>query len=92
MVKKIKDIVYDECYAKEVARVGGHGSRGDAEFFEEILYMKDDGTFFLYGEGGPYTKYGHLDGDFLVGSWDIIPMTEEEAESWLEEQRKSGNL
>lgn len=91
MMKKIKGVVYDECDAQEIARVGGEGFRGDAEFFEEILYRKDDGTFFLYGEGGAYTKYGHLDRDFLVGSWDIIPMTEEESQRWLKEQERNGN-
>lgn len=52
----------------------------------ETLYRRDDGKYFLYGEGGinspyaaPLGENGKKDGDA------IIPLTDDEAKSWAEE-------
>ncbi|MBQ6343937.1 MAG: hypothetical protein IJI41_12490 [Anaerolineaceae bacterium] len=48
--------------------------------------MKKNGEFFLYGEGGPLSKYQKQVG---MNEWSggevIIPMTIEDARDWAEE-------
>ncbi len=51
----------------------------------EILYQKKTGEFFLFGEGGPLSKYAKPSGN---SSWrsgsDITPLTIEDAKEWAE--------
>lgn len=54
----------------------------------ETLYMRDDGKYFLYGEGGfksPYAddlgENGKQDGD------KIMPLEEEQAKNWVKENK-----
>lgn len=52
----------------------------------ETLYRKRKGEFFLYGEGGPMSKYGVAYGDNEWGyGEEIRPLTVDEAKAWAEE-------
>lgn len=61
------------------------GYQGDFGRFDEDLYRKKRGEFFLYGEGGPRTIYAKKDClDGWTSGCKIIPMTEKEARRWVE--------
>ncbi len=59
---------------------------GSFEDYKETLYRKRTGEFFLAGKGGPESKYRQRVGN---GGWSdgagIIPLTQEEAKKWVEE-------
>lgn len=59
----------------------------DLDMMSETLYRKPkNGEYFLFGEGGPMTRYANRgkDGDWGAG-WGIIPMSFEEARTWAKE-------
>ena len=60
-------------------------TNGKFSDYEEDLYRKRTGEFFLAGEGGPASKYSQPYGDHGSQSGKgIIPLTEEEAREWVE--------
>lgn len=77
---------YNESTAKEVAKYSSDCGRSDFRWFQETLYLKRTGEFFLVGEGGPMTKYvkTYTSGTRAYGS-QIIPLSESEACEWIEE-------
>ena len=85
MKKIINGRKYDTETAKEVASTcGGEGPR-DFSFFEETLYCKKTGEFFLAGHGGAASKYAKSCGQRQwCGGEAIIPLTEQEAKTWCE--------
>jgi hypothetical protein len=53
----------------------------------ETLYRKSTGEFFLYGQGGPMSKYSRrIDQNSWCEGEQIVPLTLEEAKLWLEEK------
>ncbi len=46
----------------------------------EELYQKHTKEYFLFGMGGVYTIYGRY-----PNQWTITPLTDKEAQNWLEE-------
>lgn len=86
MKKYINNKVYD---TETAERIGGYsygeGSR-DFHHYSERLYRKRTGEFFLYGEGGPLSKYSVSQGqNSWSGGEKIEPLSVEEAEKWAEE-------
>ena len=86
----MKKIINGKMYNTETAKVCGtywNGlSRSDFKRYEETLYKKRTGEYFLYGEGGPMTKYAVSVGDNArTGGSAITPMTEAEARQWAED-------
>lgn len=83
MKKIINGKVYDTDTAKRVGwDCGGDGFSS----WDEYLYQKRTGEFFLYGEGGPATKYAkYIDGN---NAWSngskIIPLNVDAARQWVE--------
>ena len=87
MKQIIKNKLYDTDTAKEIGMDygGGQGPR-DFRYWEERLFRKKTGEYFLYGEGGPLTQYARwLDGNNRTGGEKIMPMTYEAARLWAEE-------
>lgn len=85
MEKIINGKVYDTATAREVAYGYSTYPRGDLHFWEETLYLKKTGEFFLHGEGGPMTKYAVATGDnSWSGGQKIIPLTYQAAKEWAE--------
>ena len=86
MRKIIKGKMYDTETATEVGSFSNAGSFRDFTHMEETLYRKRNGEFFLFGEGGPMTKYAVTIGQ---NSWSggsrITPLTENQAREWAEE-------
>lgn len=85
MKKIINGKKYDTETAKFLIRYSSSYPVNDFHFWEEELYVKKTGEFFLYGEGGPASKYSKSCG---MNSWsggkEIIPLTIEEAKKWVE--------
>lgn len=85
MKKIINGRVYDTEKAKELGTYANAGSWRDFSHLEETLYRKKTGEFFLFGEGGPMTRYAEAEGQ---NSWSggrrIMPMSYDEAREWAE--------
>ena len=59
---------------------------GDFQRCEETLYRTKKGNYFLYGDGGPMSRYARNCGNNTTsGGEDIQPMTVQEAIEWLED-------
>ena len=83
MKKIINGKMYDTDKAKRIGYNGG--GDGLTRWYEE-LYQKRTGEFFLYGEGGPMTKYAKSIGqNQWSGGKKIIPLEMEPARKWVEE-------
>lgn len=87
MKKVIKGKLYDTDKAKLIGRYEYSARGWDLYYFEEKLYQKRTGEFFLYGEGGAGSKYCEpADGvGWWKGSKDIIPLNYKSAREWAEE-------
>ena len=87
MKQIIKGKLYDTETAKEIAAWGNNRSTRDFSYCSETLYRKRTGEYFLYGHGGPMSKYAESCGD---NSWSggskIIPLTYKAAQEWGEER------
>lgn len=80
-------IINGKKYDTETAKLAGvysFAKRTSPSFYEEKLFLKKTGEWFLYGSGESESKYSDLwDGD-LLGIEKIIPYTEHEAKRWAE--------
>lgn len=85
MKKIIQGRLYDTDTAKQVASMSSANNWSDHRHYEETLYQKKNGEFFLLGEGGPASKYATCCGN---NCWDcgkkIIPLGYEDAQEWAE--------
>ncbi len=85
MNKIINGKRYNTETAKELGS-DGYSNRSDLSYWYETLYQKTNGEFFLYGEGGPNSKYSISIGN---NNWSrsekIIPLSLESAQKWAEE-------
>lgn len=75
MVKTICKKIYDTESAEVVKKVT-FGDFGEAEGYEETLYITTDGFYFLYVNGGEASIYPRE---------DIKRMSKVNADKWLEE-------
>lgn len=89
MQKIIKGKKYDTETAIKLGTWNNSYSYGDIQYIEESLYKKRTGEFFLYGEGGPCTKYAEISGaNSWSGGQKIMPLDYIEARKWGEEHLK----
>ena len=87
MKKIIRGLMYNTETAKEVGWWNNGYSRNDFSYEEEQLYKKRTGEFFIYGFGGPKSKYARATGlNSWTGDSNIIPISYEEAKQWAEEK------
>lgn len=86
----MKKIISGKVYDTDKAHLLGEWWNGlsirDFHCVKEKLYQKRTGEFFLYGWGGPETKYVRRDGDGWCGGEAIIPLTVEDARRWAEKK------
>ena len=90
----MKKIINGKSYDTDKATQVGIWSNGrgyrDFSHCSETLYRKRTGEFFLYGEGGPMSKYRRaVDQNSWRGDEDVKPLTVEEARRWAEENLDS---
>lgn len=84
MKKIINGKKYDTDTAKMVLSWGNN--HNGFTYCHEELYLKKTGEFFLYGSGGPMSRYAQSCGDNCTsGGSEIIPLTEKKARKWVEE-------
>lgn len=84
----MKKIINGRRYDTETAKFLGEDSYsnwGDFHFWEETLYQKRTGEFFLHGVGGPASKYAETVGqNQWTGGEKIIPLSFDKAREWAE--------
>lgn len=85
MKKIIDNILYNTETAELIAEYWNGIDHNDFDYLTEELYRTQKGNFFLYGEGGGATKYGRQNGNWMVASETIIPLTKNEAYTLLVE-------
>lgn len=86
MKQIIEGRMYNTETATEIANI--HSINNSFTDYDESLYKKKNGEFFLSGWGGPLSHYARRSGDNEVsGSERIEPLTENEAMEWLEDHR-----
>ena len=74
---------YDTDTAEEIA-TAKHGYKNEFSYYEETLYCKRTGEYFLYGYGHGESKYAERGFDGWGPGEDIIPMDYEQARQWAE--------
>lgn len=85
MIEIIRGRKYNTETAEMVAEYATYDRRkSDLSYYEEELYKKKTGEFFLHGMGGPMTKYAVAVGNAYSDGEKIIPLTEEQAKEWVE--------
>lgn len=85
MKKIINGKKYDTGTATLIGEHSNGGGWRDFQHYEEELYQKKTGEFFLHGEGGPMTRYGvQVEMNSRSGGEKIIPLEREEAMEWVE--------
>lgn len=86
MKKIINGKLYDTSTAKLIGGDSYNGSHSDFDYWEETLYKKRTGEYFLHGEGGPRSRYSECLGDNSWGWGEaIIPLSFAKAREWAEE-------
>lgn len=84
MKKVIDGKRYDTDTAKKLA-YDSYSNPRDFNHWVEELYRKNTGEFFLYGTGGPMSRYAVSTGqNEWSGGEKIIPLTTEAAQAWAE--------
>ena len=86
----MKKIINGKRYNTETSKMVGYywnkKAINDFRHFEEKLYKKKTNEFFLYGEGGPASRYTKsLGNNSWTGNKKIIPLSLEAAKKWVEE-------
>lgn len=85
----MKRIINGKLYDTNTATFIGersYGIPGDFAYFSESLYQKKTGEFFLYGEGGPMSRYSVSCGNnSCSGSETIIPERDFDVKEWVAE-------
>lgn len=85
MKKIINGKRYDTDTAREMASASSPEGRSDFHWWEETLYRKNTGEFFLFGQGGPASRYAEACGQNQWSSGSrIMPVSLEAAQKWAE--------
>lgn len=86
MKKIIKGKLYDTDTAKHLGLWFNGRLSNDLSYCAESLYQKRTGEYFLFGDGGPMSKYSKMTGDnSWSGSSEIIPLSYDSARQWASE-------
>ena len=84
----MKKIISGRRYDTKTARLVGftyYGIPGNLDYWCEDLYLKRTGEYFLYGQGGPMSKYSQQVGqNEWTGGHEIRPLSLDEAKAWAE--------
>ena len=83
----IKGKRYDTSKCELIGETTSGGSHSDFHYWEAGLYRTPrTREYFIAGEGGPLTAYGHAtgDGNGRVGGERIVPVSPEDALAWAE--------
>ena len=85
----MKKIINNKLYCTDTARNCGicsHGAPDEGHWYEEALYRKRTGEFFLYGKGNATSPYNKTQQDGTrVPAEKIVPLTVAAARRWADE-------
>lgn len=84
MYKIINGVSFDTTNATAVAEYTNDLNHDDDFYTKEVLYRKNDGTYFMLGEGGCFSDYGYMDNETMGYGREIYPMSIDAAKSWAE--------
>ena len=77
---------YDTDTTEYVGRYKNTPYHNDTNFYEETLYRKKTGEFFLYGQGNSASKYAYISpGGRRSFAQRIVPLTDEKAKVWMQQ-------
>ena len=83
MKQIIEGKTYDTDTAKRIWSLN-YSEKGDAFYWQETLYKKRTGEYFIHGEGGPISRYAKIvSEDERAAGEKIVPITEEYAQKWM---------
>ena len=86
MKRIIKGKVYDTETAKKLGVYENMQDVRNFNYFKDELYRKKTGEFFLFGHGGPASKYSRrVEQNTWSGGEAIIPLDYDDARAWAEE-------
>lgn len=88
----MKKIINGRLYDTEKAQLVGNWESPDItalDYLKETLYRKRTGEFFLYGEGGPRTRYASRTWDGWGSGENIVPLPYDAAQAWAEKNLPS---
>lgn len=86
MRRIIKNKVYDTDTAKSKATYSSDYPRSSFQYYEETLYIKKNGEYFLHGKGNAASPYAESSYNSKVPSEKITPLTYEKAKEWAEKK------
>ena len=89
MKKIINGKRYDTETAKKIGFWDNARLCSDFDCCEETLYRKRTGEFFIHGGGGARTKYASESYGMYGWGEAIVPLTEDEAKTWVEQKLDS---
>nr|WP_072537090.1 hypothetical protein [Anaerococcus mediterraneensis] len=75
---------YDTDTAQFIKTYSSDLSISDFRYYDESLYLKKTGEFFLYATGNGSSKYASKYGDLRGPGEKIVPLTLDEAKAWVE--------
>lgn len=75
---------YDTDTAQFIKTYSSGLSISDFRYYDETLYLKKTGEFFLYATGNGASEYAGKYGDLRGPGEKIVPLTLDEARSWVE--------
>ena len=85
----MKKIINNKLYNTESAKLVGEFQStyavNDFHYYEEELYLKKTGEFFLYGNGNGLSPYAERYIDGMGPGEKIIPLNEDQARQWAED-------
>jgi len=85
----MKKIINNKLYNTESAKLVGEFQStfavNDFHYYEEELYLKKTGEFFLYGNGNGLSPYAERYIDGMGPGEKIIPLSEAQARQWAED-------
>lgn len=85
MKKIIDGKMYNTETAKALGTAHSNAPANSYEYWEETLFQKKNGEYFLHGHGGPMSRYAeYADMNNWSGGEKITPLTETEAMKWAE--------
>jgi len=85
MKKIINGKMYNTETAEFIADYNSPHFQNDLNFYEETLYLKKTGEYFLFGKGNPGSPYNERTRcNSWTGSCEIIPISLERAKKWVE--------
>ncbi len=90
MRRIIKNKVYDTDTAQAKATYSSDYPRSSFQYYEETLYIKKNGEYFLHGKGNAASPYAEHSYNVKTPGEKITPFTYDKAKEWAEKRLTSG--